>query len=90
MGAYNGSSPSAGTLNPSNTYVYRTEGGNLAYLGRVSYDYDSKYLLQFLFRADASTKFAPSNYWGFFPSLSAGWVISRENWFKTVSIGLTF
>lgn len=82
MGAYNGSSPSAGTLNPSNTYVYRTEGGNLAYLGRVSYDYDSKYLLQFLFRADASTKFAPSNYWGFFPSLSAGWVISRENWFK--------
>jgi TonB-linked SusC/RagA family outer membrane protein len=82
MGAYNGSSPSAGTLNPSNTYVYKTEGGTLAYLGRASYDYDGKYLLQFLFRADASTKFSPQNYWGFFPSLSAGWVVSREEWFK--------
>lgn len=82
MGAYNGSSPSAGELNTSNTYVYKTEGGNLAYLGRLSYDYDSKYLLQFLFRSDASTKFAPSNYWGFFPSVSAGWIISRENWFS--------
>jgi len=82
MGAYNGSSPSAGTLNASNTFVFKTEGGNLAYLGRASYDYDGKYLFQFLFRADASTKFSPSNYWGFFPSASAGWVISRESWFK--------
>ncbi|MBZ4188064.1 SusC/RagA family TonB-linked outer membrane protein [Niabella beijingensis] len=82
MGAYNGSSPSAGTLNPSNTYVNRTEGGNLAYLGRLNYDYDNKYLLQFVFRSDASTKFAPVNYWGFFPGVSAGWVISREKWFN--------
>ncbi|WP_346238626.1 SusC/RagA family TonB-linked outer membrane protein [Niabella insulamsoli] len=82
MGAYNGSSPSAGTLNPSNTYVYKTEGGNLAYLGRVSYDYDNKYLFQFVFRSDASTKFAPANYWGFFPGVSAGWVISKESWFN--------
>jgi TonB-linked SusC/RagA family outer membrane protein len=81
-GGYNGASTSAGTLNTSNTYVQRTEGGNLSYLGRVSYNYDSKYLLQFLFRADASTKFAPENYWGFFPSLSAGWVISEEPWFN--------
>ena len=81
-GGYNGASTSAGTLNASNTYVSRTEGGNLSYLGRVNYNYDNKYLLQFLFRADASTKFAPENYWGFFPSISAGWVVSRENWFN--------
>lgn len=81
-GGYNGASSSAGTLNTSNTTVTRTEGGNLSYLGRINYNYDSKYLLSFLFRADASTKFAPENYWGFFPSLSAGWVISRENWFN--------
>ena len=81
-GAYNGASTSAGTLNASNTYVQRTEGGNLSYLGRINYNFDSRYLLSFLFRADASTKFAPANYWGFFPSLSAGWVISKENWFK--------
>jgi TonB-linked SusC/RagA family outer membrane protein len=81
-GAYNGSSSSAGTLNTGTTEVKRTQGGNLSYLGRVSYNYNSKYLLQFVFRTDASTKFAPENYWGFFPSMSAGWVISSEDWFK--------
>lgn len=81
FGAYNGSSPSAGTLNASNTFVNKSEFGNLGYLGRLSYDYDSKYLLQFVFRSDASTKFSPDNYWGFFPGLSGGWIVSRENWF---------
>jgi TonB-linked SusC/RagA family outer membrane protein len=81
-GGYNGASTSAGDLNVSNSYVSRTEGGNLSYLGRVSYNYSNKYLFQFLFRADASTKFAPENYWGFFPSFSAGWVVSKENWFN--------
>ncbi len=80
-GGYNGSSPSAGTLNPSNTYVYKTAGGTLAYLGRLNYDYAGKYLMQFVFRSDASTKFAPANYWGFFPGVSAGWVVSKEDWF---------
>lgn len=81
-GGYNGASSSAGTLNVSNTYVTPVEGGNLSYLGRVNYSFNDKYLVQFLFRADASTKFAPANYWGFFPSLSAGWVISKEDWFS--------
>lgn len=81
-GAFNGSSPSAGTLNTSNSYVYRTDAGSLGYLGRLSYDYDGKYLLQFVFRTDASTKFAPDKYWGFFPGLSAGWVVTREDWFR--------
>lgn len=80
-GAYNGSSPSAGTLNISNSYVYKTDLGSLGYLGRLNYDYDNKYLLQFAFREDASVKFAPENYWAFFPSASAGWIVSRENWF---------
>jgi TonB-linked SusC/RagA family outer membrane protein len=79
---YNGASSSAGILNTSNTIVGRSIGGSLSYLGRVNYNYDSKYLLTFLFRADASTKFAPENYWGFFPSLSAGWVVSKESWFN--------
>lgn len=83
FGAFNGSSPSSGTLNASNTYVYKTDLGNLGYLGRVNYDYDNKYLLQLSFRADASTKFAPENYWGFFPGASAGWVLTRENWFAS-------
>ncbi|MCH5597783.1 SusC/RagA family TonB-linked outer membrane protein [Niabella ginsengisoli] len=81
-GAYNGTSVSAGTLNPSNTITYRTESGSLSYLGRLNYNYKSKYLLQFVFRTDASTVFAPENYWGFFPGVSAGWIISDEDWFK--------
>jgi len=60
----------------------RTESGLLSYIGRLNYSYADKYLFEFLFRSDASTKFAPENYWGSFPSFSAGWVISQEGFFK--------
>lgn len=80
-GIYNGTSSTAGTLS-TNTITYKGEGGTLSYLGRVGYNYNSKYIAEFLIRADASTKFAPTNYWGTFPSLSLGWVMSDESWFK--------
>ena len=60
----------------------RTESGQLSYIGRVNYAYMDKYLFEFLVRSDASTKFAPENYWGTFPSVSLGWVVSQEDWFK--------
>jgi len=60
----------------------RTESGMLSYIGRLNYSYADKYLAEFLVRTDASTKFAPENYWGVFPSLSLGWVMSEEQWFK--------
>lgn len=60
----------------------RSESGTLSYIGRINYAYDNKYLAEFLIRSDASTKFAPENYWGVFPSGSLGWVMSEENWFK--------
>lgn len=60
----------------------RSESGTLSYIGRINYAYANKYLLEFLIRSDASTKFAPENYWGVFPSFSAGWVMSEENWFR--------
>jgi TonB-linked SusC/RagA family outer membrane protein len=71
-------------------YFGRSESGKLSYIGRVSYSYADRYLLQFLVRSDASTKFAPENYWGTFPSVSAGWVISEENWFKKHVRGISF
>jgi TonB-linked SusC/RagA family outer membrane protein len=49
--------------------------------GRVNYDFDQKYLLEFNFRYDGSSRFDPDNRWGFFPSVSAGWVISQENFY---------
>ncbi|HSC55036.1 MAG TPA: SusC/RagA family TonB-linked outer membrane protein [Phnomibacter sp.] len=83
-GAYNGTSISAGTLNASNTITYRQESGSQSYLGRVNYDYQGKYMAQFILRSDASTNFAPEHYWGLFPGISAGWVISKENFFSDV------
>lgn len=53
-------------------------------LARVHYNYDSKYLITANFRADASSKFAPGNRWGYFPSFSAGWRISGEPFFENL------
>jgi TonB-linked SusC/RagA family outer membrane protein len=62
------------------------EAGTLSYLGRANYAYDNKYLFEFLFRSDASTKFAPENYWGKFYSGSIGWVVTEEDFFKVPAI----
>jgi TonB-linked SusC/RagA family outer membrane protein len=56
----------------------------LSYFGRLSYSFDDRYFLQFNFRADAfdSSKLSKDNRWGYFPSVSAGWTISNEPFFK--------
>jgi TonB-linked SusC/RagA family outer membrane protein len=59
-----------------------SESGNLSYAGRFNYDYDGKYLLESTLRYDASTNFAPEYRWGLFPSVSVGWVVSEEPFFK--------
>ncbi|WP_140485511.1 SusC/RagA family TonB-linked outer membrane protein [Flavobacterium sp. GSA192] len=77
----NGFSNSAfGTIDGTAT---GNESGTLGYIGRVNYVYADKYLAEVLFRSDASTRFAPENYWGRFYSISTGWVISKENFFKS-------
>jgi TonB-linked SusC/RagA family outer membrane protein len=85
---YDGTYKTAGTLSTSNSTSLRGEGGTLSYLGRVNYSYKSKYLFQFSFRSDASTKFAPENYWGFFPAAQVGWVASKEDWFQDILPGV--
>src|SRR5690348_1447344 len=54
------------------------ENSNLALLGRANYDFNNKYLAEFLFRYDGSSKFAKSAQWGFFPAASVGWRVSKE------------
>ncbi len=54
-------------------------------VGRATYDYKGKYLAEFSFRDDKSSKFAPGQGWGFFPSGSLGWRISDENFWKNSS-----
>ena len=46
---------------------------------RANYSYKGKYLLEATVRADAASNFAPENRWGYFPSVSAGWMICEEN-----------
>jgi TonB-linked SusC/RagA family outer membrane protein len=56
--------------------------GRQAVAGRLNYSYDDKYLFEGVFRADGNTNFAPGKNWGYFPSFSAGWVVSQEGFFK--------
>ena len=70
------------SLDKTNTYTLKNKVGLLSYLGRVTYAYDSKYLLAASFRADGSSYFAPGNKWGSFPSVSAGWVVSEEKFLR--------
>ena len=51
----------------------------LSFLGRVNYSYKNKYLVNASFRRDGTSKFSPSNRWGNFPSIGAGWVVTEES-----------
>jgi TonB-linked SusC/RagA family outer membrane protein len=62
------------SVTPMNT----TRTSITSVLGRASYNYADRYYAEFSFRYDGSSKFASKNRWGFFPSFSAGWRISEE------------
>ncbi len=57
---------------------FQEEWSLLSALGRVQYNYDNKYYLSAAIRADGSSRFGANNKWGYFPSASAGWRISGE------------
>ena len=57
-----------------------------SYFGRVSYNYDERYMLEATMRADASSNFGPNNKWGYFPSVSLGWNVSNEPWYEAGDI----
>ncbi|WP_423126922.1 SusC/RagA family TonB-linked outer membrane protein [Gaoshiqia sp. Z1-71] len=59
-----------------------SEWALLSFFASSTYVYDSKYMLTANFRADASSRFAENNQWGYFPSVSVGWKISEENFMK--------
>ncbi|MDE6824875.1 MAG: TonB-dependent receptor [Duncaniella sp.] len=71
---------SSGYLNGSEFYSERA-----SVVGRATYGFDSRYFAEFSFRVDGSTRFSPDNRWGFFPTVSASWVISNESFFKNIS-----
>ena len=61
-------------------------GRNLSYFARVLYDYDEKYYASFTGRMDGSTSFGRNNKFGFFPSASIGWVVSKEDFFEDITV----
>jgi len=71
----------AGSSNPS---VEGTSQKNvlMSYFGRVNYNFNERYLLEANFRYDGSSRFAKGNRWGIFPSFSAGWRLSEEEFMK--------
>jgi TonB-linked SusC/RagA family outer membrane protein len=71
-----------GSLTNMRSEGSRTEQAYMSVLGRFNYDYKSKYLVEFLFREDGTYRYAPGQKWGFFPSISGGWRISQEQFFK--------
>lgn len=74
-----------GSMNSGQNDVFHLT--NLSYIGRLSYDYLSKYLFEFSFRYDGSSMFAAGHRWGFFPAASAGWRVSEEKFWKESSLG---
>lgn len=66
--------------------VFNDEGDNTqaraGFMGRLNYEYKSKYLLEVAARYDGSWKFPPNHRWGFFPSVSAGWRVSEEKFWS--------
>lgn len=71
-------------LNKTNTGSAYTQA-RLNYFGRINYGFNEKYLLEMVWRYDASYIFPEDSRWGFFPGISAGWVISEENFMRDLT-----
>ena len=69
--------------NAKETYgnSYESEHVLASYIGRINYDYDGKYLISATARRDGSSRLSSDDRWGWFPSVSAGWRIDKENFF---------
>jgi len=74
----------ANRIDPYGTGTTASDWALMSYLGRISYNYASKYLLTANFRADGSSKLSPDKRFGYFPSLSAAWRISSESFMSDI------
>lgn len=77
LGELNAASPSEQTNSG-----YSESEGLRSFIGRVNYTLFDKYLFEFTFRSDGSSRFAKGHQWGFFPSAAIGWRVSEEAFFE--------
>jgi TonB-linked SusC/RagA family outer membrane protein len=61
-----------------------TPGALSSFFGRINYDYKETYMLSLVMRADGSSNFASGHRWGYFPSVSAGWVLTNEKFMESL------
>ena len=83
----------ANVVDPAYTTISggpNTQGALSSFFGRVNYNYDETYLLSLVLRADGSSNFARGKRWGYFPSVSAGWVLTNESFMDSVKDWLYF
>ncbi len=78
QGSFDGSLVTAST----NTVTEKTQKNLASFFGRVQYNYNERYMLSGSIRYDGCSVFGSDNKWGFFPAVSAGWMVSNENFFK--------
>jgi TonB-linked SusC/RagA family outer membrane protein len=74
-----------GTLVPTSTVTQSSLWNSASFLGRVNYNFNSKYYVTFSYRADGSSKFTEGNRWGYFPSGALAWRFSQEKFLKQQS-----
>ena len=83
----------ANVVDPSLTSIGgspEAQGALSSFFGRINYNYDETYLLSLVLRADGSSNFARGHRWGYFPSISAGWVISNEKFMESTKAWMDF
>jgi TonB-linked SusC/RagA family outer membrane protein len=61
-----------------------------SFFGRVSYDYQNKYMITAVLRADGSSNFARGHRWGYFPSVSVGWIVTEEDFMESTKSWMDF
>jgi TonB-linked SusC/RagA family outer membrane protein len=69
-------------MNGHGGYDNPTQGSIASFFARANWNYDEKYMLTAIIRADGSNNFARGKRWGYFPSVSAGWVITNEKFME--------
>jgi TonB-linked SusC/RagA family outer membrane protein len=74
------------TFVAGNNYTNESEYRILSTFGRLTYDYDNRYLLTGVFRRDGVSSLASGNRWGFFPGMSAGWNVHNEAFFQNLGL----
>ncbi|MBQ5581916.1 MAG: TonB-dependent receptor [Bacteroidales bacterium] len=85
-GSFNGNNTSTTPTVKGSSYTEKTPTMLYSVFARAQYNYDSKYLLSATVRRDGYSRFGKNSKWGWFPSASAGWVVSQEPFFKEANL----